>query len=94
MSNEIADAIIQQCKDFINDPENNFLITYFNEKLASFPGLTADEQTLLKEQNYSAVMKSVIPAYESLIDTLTHLKNTSTNKIGLCGFVGGKEYYQ
>jgi uncharacterized protein (DUF885 family) len=94
MSNEIADAIILQCKDFINDAENNLLITYFNEKLSSFPGLTAEERTLLEEQNYSAVMNSVIPAYESLINTLTQLKNTSTNKIGLCGFVGGKEYYE
>lgn len=94
MANEIADAIILQCYDFIKDGDQNFLISYFNEKLENMEGITKEERILLEEQNYNAIINSVIPAYEMLIETLSSLKNTSKNKNGLCGFEGGKEYYE
>lgn len=94
MTNEIADAIILQCSDFIKDFESNFLISYFNEKIKDFDGITAEERILFEEQNYNAIINSVIPAYEMLIETLSSLKDTSTNQTGLCGFEGGKEYYE
>lgn len=94
MTDVVADAIIIQCQDFIQETESNFLITYFNDKLESFPGLTLEEKVLFQEKNYNAIHNSVIPAYESLIQTLSSLKNTSTNQHGLSGFIGGKEYYE
>lgn len=94
MVDEVADSIIAQCCDFINDPENNFLITYFNEKLNNFINLTEKEKILYKEKNKDAILNSVIPAYENLIVTLDSLKGTATNEKGLCGFEGGKEYYE
>ena len=47
-----------------------------------------------KKQNQDAVMNSVIPAYENVIDTFTSLKGTGTNDMGLVHFEGGKEYYE
>lgn len=94
MVDEVADSIISQCKDFIKNPEQNYLITYFNEKLKNFEGLTDKERILCEEKNRDAILTSVIPAYENLIQTLSSLKGTSKNKKGLCGFSGGKEYYQ
>ncbi len=94
MCDEVADSIISQCKDFIANPETNFLISYFNEKLSTFEGLTLKEKLLLEEANRDAVLHSVIPAYQTLIDTLTALKGTGKNSNGLCYFEGGKEYYE
>lgn len=94
MTDEVADSIIAQCSDFIADPEANFLIEYFNEKLQNFEGLTAKEILLYEENNRSAVLNSVIPAYESIIDTLSELKGSCKNSNGLCGFEHGKDYYE
>ncbi len=94
MSDEVADMIIRQCSDFIKDSENNLLIECFNEKIASFEGLSAEAMVSYAEQNEKAVKESVIPAYENLINTLEVLKGTATNQIGLCGFSEGKEYYE
>ncbi|MBE5960421.1 MAG: DUF885 domain-containing protein [Lachnospiraceae bacterium] len=94
MSDDVADMIISQCSDFIKDPENNLLIECFNEKIASFEGLSAESMISYAEQNKKAVLESVIPAYENLIATLQELKGTSTNQIGLCGFNEGKAYYE
>ena len=38
--------------------------------------LSKDDKILLEEKNRDAVLESVIPAYQSLIDTLTALKGT------------------
>lgn len=94
MTDEIADSIIAQCQDFIKNPEENFLIESFQERLETFSGLTEEEKKLLEEKNKEALLTSVIPAYESLIDTLNSLKGSSKNQNGLCGFEGGKEYYE
>lgn len=94
MCDEVAQAIISQCSDFIADPENNFLITYFNEKISEFDGLSIKDKLILEEANRDAVLQSVIPAYEKLIKTLNELKGTGTNSNGLCYFEGGKDYYE
>ena len=94
MSDTTADQIIDQCKLFIEKPEENLLIECFASKLDTVPDLTKDDITLFTEQNREAVLNSVIPAYQTLIDTLTSLKGTGKNELGVCGFEGGAEYYQ
>ncbi len=93
MCDNSADEVIRQCEEYIADPENNLLIATFNDRIGEVPGLTADQIEDYKQQNYDAVMNSVIPAYENVIDTFTSLKGTGTNDLGLCHFEGGKEYY-
>lgn len=94
MSDEVADSIIAQCTDFIAMPENNFLISYFEEKIQNMEGLTEKEKLLFAEQNRNAILNSVIPAYQNIISTLTNLKGSSINQKGLCGFEGGKHFYE
>lgn len=93
MSDVSADDIINQCKQFIFDKENNYLIGIFDEKIATFD-YSEEERSQLSEQNKKAVLECVIPAYESLIDGLTALKGTGLNDGGLANFADGKEYYQ
>ncbi|MGB8451143.1 MAG: DUF885 domain-containing protein [Anaerocolumna sp.] len=94
MSDEVADSIIDQCNEFIKNKETNYLIDIFNEEISEFDGLTKSEIKSYESTNKDAVLNSVIPAYELLIDTLTKLKGTGTNKEGLSHYPKGKEYYE
>lgn len=94
MCDNSADEVIRQCEEYIADPENNLLIATFNDRIDDVPGMTPEKIDDYKQQNYDAVMNSVIPAYENVIDTFTSLKGTGTNDLGLAHYEGGKEYYE
>jgi uncharacterized protein (DUF885 family) len=94
MKDDVADKIIAQCEAFINEPKNNFLISYFNEKISGYKGLTDSEISRYKALNKEAVLVYVIPAYELLINTLKELKGTGTNNAGLYYYPEGQAYYE
>lgn len=94
MGDDVADSIIGQCNAFIKDPENNFLIEYFNEKISGFEGLTAEEAAGYMQANRSGVINYIIPAYELLISALNELKGTGINRDGLYYFPDGQAYYE
>lgn len=94
MSDTSADEVIRQCEEYIADPENNLLIATFNDRIGDVPGLTSEQIMEYKQQNHDAVINSVVPAYQNVIDTFTSLKGTGTNDLGLAHFEGGKQYYE
>lgn len=94
MSDTSADAVIAQCKCFIKDKEKNYLITLFDDKIDSYTALSPTEKQTYKQQNKEAVLNSVIPGYELIIEQLTALKGTGKNEGGLCNLKKGKEYYK
>lgn len=92
MSDRTLESILSGCEKFISNPEQNYLITTFENRLQNIQ-LTEEEKKALTEANREAVMKQVIPAYQSLVNGLTKLKGTGKNKKGLCGLKKGQEYY-
>jgi len=94
MSSSAAEAVIEQCRAFVRHPEENFLITIFNEKIQNLDFLTQVEKNTYMEYNQETIQNSVIPAYYLLIKGLTNLKDTGHNQQGLCYFPDGREYYQ
>lgn len=94
MSDYVANRIISQCKSFISSPGDNFLISYFNEKICDFSGLTKEEQKAYQKKNEEAVLCHVIPAYQNLIDALTKLLGTGKNNAGLYYYPEGQDYYE
>ena len=94
MCDATADQIIAQCEAFIQNPEENFLITYFNEKVSSLSTLSAAACAEYQLENTKQVFRSIIPAYELLIDTLTELKGTGKGEYGLCYTPLGQDYYE
>lgn len=94
MSDPIAEEIIEQCRSFIANPEDNFLLSIFDEKVDALPAISQEEAQSLKNQNRDAVMNHVIPAYQLLIDGLTELKGKGSNTGGLCYLENGKAYYE
>lgn len=94
MPDHNADNIISQCEDFIENPDNNLLITIFEDRIDSFNWLTKKEKNFFKTKNEEAVKNCIIPAYQSLIDTLEELKGTGTYEGGIGNLPKGKEYYE
>lgn len=94
MNDHVADSIINQCLSFIDNKEDNFLITVMNEKIAGIEDLTQEEIAEYQKTNHDAVLNSLIPAYEHLVDTLQQLKGTGKNDKGLSHLEKGKEYYE
>lgn len=94
MTDIVADRIIEQCDAFIENPEQNFLIEYFNEKIDSFDGLSEGERDTYKQENRRRVLEYVIPSYELLINVLKELKGTGINEAGLYYYPEGQAYYE
>lgn len=93
MNDTTAKEIIAQCQDFIKDPDCNFLLSTFEERLEGLT-LTASEKTEFILANQSALYNYILPAYELLAETLTECLGTCKNELGLYYFEDGKEYYE
>lgn len=94
MSDAVCDKVISQCKDFVADKENHFMVTTFNDNIDALDFLTDEEKAEYKEANKQAVENSLLPAFENVAEVLSGLKGTGTNDGGICNYDGGKEYYE
>lgn len=94
MSDRTADRIISQCSSFIQKPDENYLASVFTEKLSGLSELSEKKQEAYRKLHEKILKEQVLPAYQSLIDGLYLLKGTGKNTGGLCGFTGGKAYYE
>ncbi|MCH5273108.1 MAG: DUF885 domain-containing protein [Lachnospiraceae bacterium] len=91
---EVLSRIILQCKAFIENPEENFLIAGFRDRLTVLPDLTAAQTAELCVRNQTLVFTKVIPAYELLIETLEELSDPSVSESGLGALPNGAAYYE
>ncbi len=94
MSSECAAEVVKQCREFIAEPESNYLIGIFNEKIDAVKNLTTDEKIAYKNRNQSILNSYVIPAYETMVSALEKFSGSGTNAQGLCYYPEGKEYYR
>lgn len=94
MEDSIADQVIDQCNTFLNNSNNNYLLTTFNDRIDAVSGLTEQEKSDYKAANVTAVNTHVLPAYSSLVTGLTALKGSNKYAGGLCNSPSGKEYYE
>ncbi|NBJ93194.1 DUF885 domain-containing protein [Parablautia muri] len=94
MSDYAADAIIAQCEEFISEPEDNYMIDVFDDKIDAFAGLTQEEKEEYQKRNHDLITGDVVEAYQILIDGLKDLKGSGKNELGLCYYENGKEYYE
>lgn len=89
-----VDETIDQCEQFIEDPENNYLIEVFNDKIDDFEGLSKEEKEAYKEKNKELVTTEVVDGYQMLIDELEALKGSGENDCGLYYYDDGVKYYR
>jgi len=96
MPDYAAEAIIDQCRQFIETPEENYMLDVFEAELQA---LSLEELTEEKKQEYIAknkelVTTELVSAYQVLIDGLEGLKGTGTNDKGLYYYEDGIRYYE
>ncbi len=95
MADFAVDDIVQQCRNFIEDPENNYLLSTFDSRIAEMTDLLTSEQAALYiAQNRKLVLEQLIPAYRALAEGMEALKGMGKNSGGLCGLPKGREYYR
>lgn len=94
MTDAVADSIIEQCEAFIKNPEQNFLIEYFDQKIDNFDGLLLEEAEKFKKENRQGILEYIIPSYNLLIEALNELKGTGVNTAGLYYYPEGQTYYE
>lgn len=94
MSEEVTTQIIDQCNDFIKEPESNYLLDTFNSRIDSLDSISDSAKANYKLQNKSILYSDVIPAYQILISGLSSLTDTCVNSQGLCYFENGQRYYE
>lgn len=94
MSDESAEAVISQIREFTKAKENNSLIMTFKERISSVKNLTSRQREEKIKKNESIVLDQVLPAYEKLADDLENLKGNGKNEAGLVYLKDGKAYYK
>jgi uncharacterized protein (DUF885 family) len=76
-----------------SSPRATPFYTVFEEKVDVLVGVSdADKEALLKDAE-AEIEKSVIPAYQMLVDYFEHLETVATNDAGVWKFSNGEEYY-
>ena len=94
MPDYAADAIIEQCRQFIETPEENYMIDVFETEINAFEGLTEEQKQGYIAKNKELITTDLVTAYQTLMDGLEALKGTGTNEKGLCYFEEGIRYYE
>lgn len=89
-----AEAIIDQCRQFIATPEENYMIDVFETEINAVEGLSEEEKQKYIAKNKELITTELVGAYQMLIDGLEALKGTGTNEKGLYYFEDGIRYYE
>lgn len=89
-----VDKVVDQCQQFIENPDTHYMIDSFNSRVDEADFLQAEEKEAYKASNATLIKESVIPAYQYIIDELPKLKGTCKNEGGLANYKNGKEYYE
>lgn len=94
MTDDLAEQIIEQCDIFTENPEQNYLIEIFNDKIDDFKDFSDTEREKLKQENKKAILEHVVPAYDILADGIEELMGTGQYEGGLCNYPDGDAYYR
>lgn len=94
MTEEILDTVLDQCKSFSGNVDENLMVTTFPDKLdAELPDLDEKTRSDYIQKNKTAVEKYVITAYDYLYDGLEALRGKCSKGGALADYKNGKEYY-
>ncbi len=94
MSDTTLDRILEQCREFVKDPENNYMLDVFSQKLKEYGQFTDSEQNELMKRHKEILLNKVIPAYEKLIIGLNALRGSGKNPMGLAYYKKGQKHYE
>lgn len=93
MSDDCCRKVIESCEVFTLHPDDNFLITTFDNRLDQLEGISDGDKADYRKQNQTAIAEHVIPAYQNIASGLTKLMGRGRNDWGLCNYEDGSAYY-
>lgn len=89
-----ADSVLDTCQSFIDMGKENYLVSTFNERIASLDLLPENKKDSFQKENMNLVTEEIYPAYQNLITAIKSLKGKGMNEQGLSHFPYGKKYYE
>ena len=89
-----ADSVLDTCQSFIDMGKENYLVSTFNERIASLDLLPENKKDSFQKENMKLVTEEIYPAYQNLITAIKSLKGKEMNEQGLSHFPYGKKYYE
>lgn len=89
-----ADSVLDTCQSFIDMGKENYLVSTFNERIASLDLLPENKKDSFQKENMKLVTEEIYPAYQNLITAIKSLKEKGMNEQGLSHFPYGKKYYE
>ncbi len=89
-----VDSVLDTCQSFIDMGKENYLVSTFNERIASLDLLPENKKDSFRKENMELVTEEIYPAYQNLITAIKSLKGKGTNEQGLSHFPYGKKYYE
>ena len=89
-----ADSLLDTCQSFIDMGKENYLVSTFNERIASLDLLPENKKDSFQKENMKLVTEEIYPAYQNLITAIKSLKGKGMNEQGLSHFPYGKKYYE
>ena len=89
-----ADSVLDPCQSFIDMGKENYLVSTFNERIASLDLLPENKKDSFQKENMKLVTEEIYPAYQNLITAIKSLKGKGMNEQGLSHFPYGKKYYE
>ena len=89
-----ADSVLDTCQSFIDMGKENYLVSTFDERIASLDLLPENKKDSFQKENMKLVIEEIYPAYQNLITAIKSLKGKGMNEQGLSHFPYGKKYYE
>lgn len=89
-----ADSVLDTCQSFIDMGKENYLVSTFNERIASLDLLPENKKDSFQKENMKLVTEEIYPTYQNLITAIKSLKGKGMNEQGLSHFPYGKKYYE
>lgn len=89
-----ADSVLDTCQSFIDMGKENYLVSTFDERIASLNLLPENKKDSFRKENMKLVTEEIYPAYQNLITAIKSLKGKGMNEQGLSHFPYGKKYYE
>ena len=86
-----ADSVLDTCQSFIDMGKENYLVSTFNERIASLDLLPENKKDSFQKENMKLVTEEIYP---NLITAIKSLKGKGMNEQGLSHFPYGKKYYE
>lgn len=94
MTDEVLDLVIEQCRAISDTEGDLYLVDVVREKFDKIDFIDDAAKKDYVEKIRTTINNNMIPAYKKAVATLESFKGKAKNEFGLCGFEGGKEYYE